>query len=269
MNILKRSLAPLTDGAWEEIDGQAMQVLKGNLSGRRVVDVTEPKGMDFSAVNLGRLKSGDASPIKGVEWGIRQVQPLTEIRVPFSVDTWELDNVARGCADPDLDAVEDAARKVAIFEETAVYQGFDQGCIKGILGESPLQEVGLSKTDASKMPAAIEEAIVAVEQASVGGPYALVLSTKAYQMMMAGDSKGYPVNKRVEGLVSGGVYWSPAVSCGVLLSKRGGDFELTLGQDLSIGFHNATTKRVDLYLTESFTFRVLEPRAAVGLKWEG
>lgn len=269
MNFLKRDLAPLTASAWDEIDSEAIQVLKGNLSGRRVFDVCGPKGMDFSAVNLGRVKTGKSGPVEGVEWGIRQVQPLTELRVPFSLDIWEMDNVARGCADPDLDAVGGAARKLAIFEETAVYQGFEQGCVRGILDVSPHKEIGLPKNDPAKMPAAVEEAIVAVEKASVGGPYTLVLGTAAYQMLMAGDERGYPLSKRVESLVSGGIHWSPALSCGVLLSQRGGDFELTLGQDLAIGYHASTTKRVDLYLTESFTFRVLEPAAAVGMKWTG
>jgi len=269
MNFLKRNLAPITDEAWEEIDNEAMRVLKGNLSGRKVSDVCGPEGMKLSAVGLGRVKPGKSSPVEGVEWGVREVQPLTEIRVPFSLDIWELDNMARGCADPDLDAVDDAARKVAIFEETAVYQGFDKGCISGILSSSPHKEVSLPQKDAGAMPTAVEAAIVAIEKASIGGPYALVLGSTAYEMMMAGDRQGYPVNKRVEGLVNGGIHWSPALSCGVLISMRGGDFELTLGQDLSIGYHNSTTKRVDLYLTESFTFRVLEPAAAVGLKWEG
>ena len=45
--------------------------------------------------------------------------------------------------------------------------------------------------------------------------------------------------------------WAPALKEGaVLLSTRGGDYELTVGQDLSIGYtaHDRTT--VELYLTE-------------------
>ena len=268
MNFLKRELAPLTEDAWQEIDDQAATILKGNLSGRKVVDFSGPKGLDFSAVNLGRLKDGKSTPVEGVSCGIRQVQPLTEIRVPFSLDIWELDNVNRNCADPDLDAVDDAARKVALFEETAIYHGFDEGCIMGMSSVSPHKAVKLSGSNPSNMTAAVEDAIVAVEKSGIGGPYSLVLGSDAYKMMMAGDEKGYPLHKRVGDLVSGGVYWSPAVSCGILMSQRGGDFELTVGQDLSIGYHNATTKRVDLFFTESFTFRVLEPAACVSLQWK-
>jgi uncharacterized linocin/CFP29 family protein len=52
----------------------------------------------------------------------------------------------------------------------------------------------------------------------------------------------------------------------VVVARRGGDFELTVGQDWSIGYKGHDKENVDLYLTESFTFRVLEPAAACELK---
>lgn len=268
MNLLKRELAPLTDKAWEEIEDAAVRILRGNLSARKVVDFSGPHGLECSAVNLGRLKSGLATPVNGVECGVRQVQPLTEVRIPFSLDIWELDNIERGSADPDLGAVEDAASKAALFEEKAVYHGYDAGCIRGVVDASPHKKASLSASSASAMTASVEDAIVAIEKCGIGGPYALVLGTEAYRMLMAGDDKGYPLHKRVEDLVGGGVYWTPAVDSALVLSRRGGDFELTVGQDLSIGFHNSTTKRVDLYITESFTFRILEPAACLPLAWK-
>jgi uncharacterized linocin/CFP29 family protein len=61
--------------------------------------------------------------------------------------------------------------------------------------------------------------------------------------------------------------WAPALKEGaVLLSTRGGDYELTVGQDLSIGYASHDRTTVELYLTESFTFRVLEDKAAILLR---
>ena len=58
--------------------------------------------------------------------------------------------------------------------------------------------------------------------------------------------------------------WAPALEEGaVLLSTRGGDFELTVGQDLSVGYAKHTDSEVELFITESFTFRVLENKAAI------
>ena len=59
--------------------------------------------------------------------------------------------------------------------------------------------------------------------------------------------------------------WAPGVQGGIVLSLRGGDFILDSGQDLSIGYLDHSATSVTLYLEESFSFRVLEPTAAVVL----
>lgn len=48
-----------------------------------------------------------------------------------------------------------------------------------------------------------------------------------------------------------------------MLSKRGGDLELILGQDLAVGYESHSSDKVKLYYTESFTFRILEPAAVI------
>ncbi|MDX6315546.1 MAG: hypothetical protein QOF44_5010, partial [Streptomyces sp.] len=50
-----------------------------------------------------------------------------------------------------------------------------------------------------------------------------------------------------------------------LLTTRGGDYELRLGQDLSIGYQSHDTTSVDLYLQESFTFLTHTSEASVAL----
>ena len=53
-----------------------------------------------------------------------------------------------------------------------------------------------------------------------------------------------------------------------MLTTRGGDFELTIGQDISIGYlsHSATT--VQLYFQETVTFLLLTSEASVALALE-
>jgi uncharacterized linocin/CFP29 family protein len=70
-----------------------------------------------------------------------------------------------------------------------------------------------------------------------------------------------------EAMKDGPLVWAPALDAGgVLVSTRGGDYELTVGQDLSIGYTAHDRTEVELFLTESFTFRVLEAKAAVQLR---
>ena len=57
----------------------------------------------------------------------------------------------------------------------------------------------------------------------------------------------------------------PGLDGGLVLSLRGGDFELTVGQDFSIGYLEHDLETVRLYIEESFTFLVLTDQAAVPL----
>jgi uncharacterized linocin/CFP29 family protein len=203
--------------------------------------------------------------VDGVAWGMHMVLPLVEIRVPFTLGIWELDDVTRGAKNPDLDALKAAARKVAIFEETALYRGFGGAGIHGMLEVSSLPPVPLS-SDRGSLTESVELALLAIQEAEVGGPYALVLGTEPYKWLMAGEPNAYPLRQRIEALVTGGIHWSPVLEGGAVLSRRGGDFEMTVGQDLTIGYKIHNAREVELYFTESFTFRVLEPAAAVELK---
>ena len=135
-DILRRSQAPVTDEAWKEIDLQASRILKGNLSGRGLVDFSGPHGWTLAAVNLGSVLAGTGEPIKGVSWGRREALNLIEIRAPFSLKIWELDNVSRGAKMPELNTLISAARKVALFEEGALYNGFGEAGIKELSVES-------------------------------------------------------------------------------------------------------------------------------------
>jgi uncharacterized linocin/CFP29 family protein len=76
---------------------------------------------------------------------------------------------------------------------------------------------------------------------------------------------GYPVLNVVRKLVDGPLVWAPAVNGALVLSLRKGDFELSIGSDLSIGYQSHTDTMVRLYLVETMTFRVLTPEAAVAL----
>lgn len=267
-DILRREMAPIADGAWKEIELQSSRILKGNLSGRRVVDFCGPHGWQYAAVNLGRLQVAAGQEVDGVAWGTHQVLPLVEVRVPFSLDIWGLDDVERGARNPDLDALTEAARKVAIFEETAIYRGFGPAGMKGMLECSSLPPVPLSR-DRSQLTESVELGLLAIQEAEIGGPFALVLGTEPYKWLMAGESNAYPLRKRIQALVTGGIHWSPVLQGGVVVSRRGGDFELTVGQDLTIGYKQHTAQDVELYYTESFAFRVLEPAAAVELQLQG
>ncbi len=262
-DILRRSLAPITQEAWRQIDLQASRTLKGNLSGRGLVDLSGPHGWEMAAVNLGSV--GISEPVNGVSWGRRETLNLIEIRAPFSLDSSDMDNVSRGSKAADLKTLITTAQSVALLEESAIYNGFAKAGITGI-GEASTHTPILLQPDAvSTFTESVEAGVLAIQKSGIEGPYALVLGTTPFAALRVGDPNAYPLRERIERMATGGVWWSPALEGGMLLSRRGGDFEMTIGQDLSIGYLSHDKLCVELYLTESFTFRVLEPAAAVEL----
>ncbi len=85
MNNLHRELAPISDEAWGEIEQETARTLKRYLAGRRVVDVDGPAGPTLSAIGTGHLASIDP-PTAGVQARQRQVLPLVELRMPFTLE---------------------------------------------------------------------------------------------------------------------------------------------------------------------------------------
>lgn len=263
-DLLRRNLAPIADEAWEEIDEHARRILTTYLSGRRIVDFTGPHGWEHAAVNLGRLDVKSDSN-DGVSWGIREVLPLVEVRIPFKLNQMELDTISRGATDSNLDPLEEAARKVASFEEGVIYQGEKDAGIKGILQASEHDPVAIPD-GLDGVPKAVATAERVLHTAGIEGPYALVLSSARYHALIQEASAAFPPARVIEDMLNTEIMWSPAVDDGLFISKRSGDFELSVGQDLSIGYAAHDKDEVELYFTESLTFRVLEPEACVVLK---
>lgn len=264
-DILRRSLAPVTDAAWGLIEQEARRVLRTYLTGRTVVDFHGPLGWDFAAINLGRLHIPEQHSENGVTWGVRQALPLLEIRVPFRLNQLEVDDVSRGSSNPDLHSLEEAARKMGLFEDTAIYKGFGPTGIGGMLDASSHEALTIN-ADIEQLPGVVARAVVMMETSGVEGPYALVLSPERYQALVQCARPGYPLTRVVTDIIEGDILWSPVLDGGVLISRRGGDFELSVGQDVSIGYVGHDRHEIELYLTESFAFRVLDPAAAVVLR---
>ncbi len=264
MDLLRRHLAPINNDAWEEIDEQAVISLKQFLSARKVIDVEDPKGWDFSSVTTGRMTLGNDKA--GVSYGVRESLPVIEPRISFTLNKWELDNISRGVEDPDLDTLQEAAQKIAFFEENILYNGFKKHGIKGLLDTDNKAE-NLPK-DTSKWPDTIIEAVYKLNQAAIEGPYALVLSPKLWQGFNYLTSCGCSKRMQLETLIGGPVVLSHFIKDGLLVSIRGGDFKMSIGSDFCIGYENSTKEDVTLYLTESFTFQNLEPNGVIPIKAE-
>jgi len=261
---LYRELAPITEGAWSEIEEEARRTFKRNIAGRRVVDVAGPDGPELAAVGTGHRSSLDA-PVSGVGAQLRQAQQVVELRAPFTISRAAVDDVERGSQDSDWQPVKDAARQIAFAEDRAIVHGFGAAGIGGIVPGSSNPSIALP-SDAKDVPDAVARALSALRLAGVDGPYSLLLSADLYTAVAETTDHGYPIREHLERLLKDGeAIWAPAIDGALLVSTRGGDHVLHLGQDLSIGYLSHDAESIELYLQETLTFFAFTSEASVAL----
>ncbi|BBY56476.1 encapsulin [Mycobacterium koreense] len=268
MNNLYRQLAPVTDAAWAEIEEEASRTFKRHIAGRRVVDVSDAGGPTAAAVGNGRLIDV-AAPSDGVVAQLRDAKPLVRLRVPFTLSRNEIDDVERGSNDADFDPVKTAAKKLAFVEDRAIFEGYEAASIEGIRAASSNPALTLP-ADPREMPDVISQALSELRLAGVDGPYSVLLSADAYTQVSETTQHGYPIREHLRRLVGDGeIIWAPAIDGAFVVTTRGGDFDLTLGTDVSIGYLNHDDRTVQLYLQETLTFSCYTGEAAVCLHTAG
>jgi uncharacterized linocin/CFP29 family protein len=263
MNNLHRELAPISEAAWAQIEEEATRTLKRYLAGRRVVDVPSPRGIAEPGVGTGHLVT-ITPPGDGILASQREVKPFVELRVPFELARQTIDDVERGSEDSNWQPAKDAAKKFAFAEDRAIFDGYKEANIQGIR-EGTSNPVKSLPEDVRDYPDAVAQALDQLWLAGVNGPYSVVLGADEYTQLLETRDHGYPILEHVKRIVNSEIIWAPAIAGAFVLTTRGGDFELNLGQDVSIGYLSHTDSAVRLYLQETFTFRVLTSEASVAL----
>jgi uncharacterized linocin/CFP29 family protein len=265
MNHLLRAHAPISEKSWEQIDAEARARIAPQLAARTLVDFAGPLGWEYSATNLGRTEPLASSPAPGAHGLRRVVQPLIEIRADFAVSREELRNIDRGADDADFDALDNAAHEIALAENIAVFHGWEPA-FGGIADRSPLSQ-GPLQTDVERYPGFVAAAVGELRSRGVCGPYTLALGPETFRLVeQTAEHGGYPLFEHLEKIVGGALVFAPGLQGGLVISRRGGDYRLECGQDLSVGYDSHDADQVHLYLQESISFHVATPEAAVALR---
>ena len=262
MNNLHRDLAPISAAAWADMGDEARRTFTARAAARRTVDMPDPAGAEFSAVGTGHVSSVevDTSGVRALQ---RHVVRVVELWAPFTVNRADVDAVERGATDPDWQPVKDAAVALASAEDRTVFYGSDSAGIQGIAPASDNDRLSLPQ-DVRAFPDAVARAKTELRLAGVSGPYNLLLPAQLYTEVTETTDHGYPIHEHISRILGdGSIIWAPALDDALLLSARGGDYELHLGQDVAIGYTSHTAETVDLYLKETLTFRVNTSEASV------
>lgn len=261
MDFFKKELAPISEHVWKEIEDRAREVLTTQLSARRFVRVTGPVGKERGGVNTGRLSIHKKDDLK---YGVYQTQPFVENRITFKLSRWELDNFERGARDIDYKNLDEALKKAAKFEEEAIYFGLDEACILGLFKDEK-QTIEFGKTEQETIKNLMYGVSKLRNTGFSKGPYALVVGLEKFiylNMINLNDS----LAKRLEKILGMPIIVSNNITGGLLVPYDNENIELVLGEDFSLGYQGHTNEEVELFVTETFTFRVLDDTRVITYK---
>ena len=261
MDFLKKELAPISGKVWEEIEERAKAVLGTQLSARRFVRVTGPIGKEKGGVNSGRLSIQTQD---GLSYGIHQIQPFVENRITFTLNRWELDNIERGAKDIDYKNLDEAMKSAAKFEERAIFNGLNEACIVGLLKDEK-ERLEFGKTEAETIKSLMYGVSKLRNTGFSKGPYALVVGLEKFiylNMVNLNDS----LAKRLEKILGMPIIISNNITEAILVPFDNEDIELILGEDFSLGYQGHDKKEVELFVTETFTFRITDDTKVIAYK---
>ena len=265
MNHLHRDLAPITDTGWDLIDDEAKGRLTTYLAARKLVDFDGPHGWSHSATNLGRIAT-ISGPSEGVAGAHRKVLPLVELRAEFKVSRVQLDDADRGATRhrPRRTGRGGAADRHRGERDglPRVRGGRHQGHHREHLACADRARRGHGEVPHCRGPGGGRAPAVGDRRTVRAGHLPRDVHPRSSRRPSTG---AHLLFDHLHKILGGPLVWSPGVDGGVVLSLRGGDFILDSGQDLSIGYLDHDADVVRLYIEESFSFRVLEPDAAVAV----
>jgi len=109
---------------------------------------------------------------------------------------------------------------------------------------------------------AISKGLIDLKDHFQEGPFVLIVGEEAFKSLNTGDL-GYPLITRIESLIHGQILLNTVIKGAFLFPYNNKNFELTIGQDFSIGYESHTDELVQLFITESLTFRVLDENIIV------
>lgn len=251
---------PLAEPVWSALTEAMVATARHVLAARRVATFDGPRGWEHVASRLGVITRCETTEGRAMVC-LPEVALLAEIRADFQVSWAAVQAFERGAPALDTAPVEAAAREVALAEDRIAFYGQPVG--HGFLTspESPKVRRG----DWARPGQAVRDllrAVEALDTAAVPGPYEAVLPPAAYYAyLQAATEGGETARSQLKGVLAAAHRSEVVRSGGAVFSTRGGDFLLTVGGDLTLGYAYHDRDAVHLFCAETVTPRLVTPTA--------
>jgi uncharacterized linocin/CFP29 family protein len=257
---LAREDAPFGSETWEVLDKAMVNAAKNQLTGRRLLNIEGPFGLGLKVVPL-----QDTAEEEGFIHS--PTLPVHMIYEPFTMGArdlahYEMDNTAL-----DTRPVAAAAIACAQAEEELIFNGGPG--VPGLLTVEGANAVELSAWEnVGDAADDLISALTTLDEAGFHGPYTLALAPKRYNKLFRRYKSGNQSEiEHVRMMATEGVFKAPALKEGGVILATGRQFaSIVLGQDMTIGFIGPAGDKIEFYISESLTVRILQPKSICVLK---
>lgn len=275
-DFLMRDQAPLTAEEWQAVDSAVTQVARRSLVARRFLTLVGPIGAGVQSIAADLY--GDEQEALVSLFGAEERSPIGVQRrrfvpVPMLYRDWalswrDLESARRGCGLLDTTGAAVAAALVAAMEDRLIVNGHDEFQQQGFLNAEGRQQLPLG--DWGVAGAGFRAVVSAAEALVAAGfqrPYTAVLSPQLLaQLNRVFETTGVLELERVERLVGGGVYATPALAAGAVVAAAGSEnMDLVIGQDMVVAFLETTSMEHRFRVLETLSLRIKRPGAVVVL----
>jgi uncharacterized linocin/CFP29 family protein len=251
---LAREDAPFGSETWEVLDTTMMEAAKGQLVGRRLLDIEGPFGLGLKLVPLQDVE---------IEPGLTASEflPVLLIQRTFALGVRDLISYEREGMALDTSAVAEAAVECARMEDALIFNGM---VLPGLLTAEGSNGLELSSWDETGAAAEdVIKALTILDNAGFYGPYSLALAPSRYNLLFRRYPRGnFSEMEHVKTMVTEGVFKAPILESGGVLLASGRQFaSIVLGQDMTIGFIGPTGEEIEFSISESLVPVIRQPKA--------
>ncbi|MGM0518684.1 MAG: family 1 encapsulin nanocompartment shell protein [Campylobacterota bacterium] len=262
MEFLNRVNAPFGSAVWNEIDSTLNEFLTKRLNIRSVIDFNENYDYNDDAISTKAIT--EVSNKKGLSISTREPIKMLEIKKSFTVPKTVIEDIKRGIEDYDDSTLADAANEFATVENDMVLNGLSEANIKGIISNKEVPNINISSS--KEILSGVAKSLGVFNKNFVDGKFKLIISNNTLASLYTQFFDGISVKTKIDDILGAGnivVNKDIGDKKALLVSQRGGDFELFSGLDVSLGFEKENKDNIELFLMQTCAFRVVGPEGAV------
>lgn len=198
------------------------------------------------------------------ELQVYNLVPMVQPRYTFSIKKEDLEMMNASIEPYQLDELEEAAKKIAAFEENLVLLGIKEAGIEGVLNSEEVKTITISK-DPEAILGGVLSGAIALRKSLVQGPYNLIMGRNflEYTAQISGS-------KTVAGIIEDELGEENLVSASldgaVLIPKECEDIHLNIKEELMMGVQAIEDDKIVFFLTEILNLTINKNDVAVRLK---